>query len=906
MFSFASLLDRLEGLGDRLAVVEVHGDRSSTLTYRDLSLRARSLARGLIRSGVQPREPIGLLAPNGANWIAARLAIAASGATAVAIDDLSEGTTARSILQAIGAQRLFTVAKHLPDLEGIGTAFVIDEGDNRSGGVEAGIGHTAPWVHSWATLFDDGDAPLPVLPPDAPAMAVHTSGTTGHPKLFCLENAHVEPVVAAIAAFGLVSMDDRVLMPLPLHHAYPLIVGVLVPFAVGATVVLPEAASGPKIVDALSRGRVTAMVGVPRLYEALVDGMVVRAKARGPVAARLFSTLLGASVWAKRRLGVSLGRTLFPWVHGRLGPRLRLLVSAGAKLDPTIIWTLEGLGFTALSGYGLAETASAFTANVPGARRIGSEGRPLVAGSAVRIADADSQGTGEIQLRGPNVFRGYLDNPDANRTAFTEDGWFRTGDLGSVDADGFVTVSGRLKELIVLGGGKKVFPEDLEKRYGGSPFIREVAVLERNGALVALVLPDFAAIRASANNTVEDVVRVALASASKGLSSHERLSGFAIVRHSLPVTRLGKYQRFLLPTLYDEALAGGARAAPAALTDDDRALLASPAAATAWRVLEARYAGRGLAMDDDPQLDLGIDSLEWLSLGFELESALGIALAEQDFAEATQVRDLLRLVAAKAGAPASPDEDAARGRRLAENEATWLAPMTAAETAAGWVLHPLARLLARLLFRLRVQGLEHLPAEPPFVIIANHVSDLDPPLLAAALPLARLRRLYWAGDRGRLFGSGLQRTFARIVHLFPVDERAPRATLEMAGRVLARGQALGWFPESWRSPDGELQRFRSGIGRLLLAHPVPVVPAFIDGAFQAMPRERRWPRPHPVTISFGAPVMPADLLAASDAGPETADDAPTVETAAARIADRLRSAVAQVADAARRQPAAPG
>ena len=899
MFTLASLLDRLGRLGDRIAVLEVHGDRSSTWTYRDLSRRSRALARGLVREGVRPGERIGLFAPNGANWIVARLAIAASGAVAVAIDDLTGGGGARSIARASGVQSIFTVTRHLDGLKGIPKAFLIepDAAPNDSL-VEATM------VRSWASLFDESEARLPSLAGDAPAMLVHTSGTTGDPKLFCLANTNIEPVVGAIAELDLVGADDRLLMPLPLHHAYPFIVGVLVPLAVGATVVLPEAPSGPKIVDALGRGEATAMIGVPRLYEALVDGMEARAKAAGSVAAVLFSALLGTSIWAKRRIGLSLGQALFPQVHNRLGPHLRLLVSAGAKLDPVVIWKLEGLGFTTLSGYGLAETASAFTGNVPGARRIGSEGRPLVAGSLVRIADPDAKGTGEIQLRGPNVFAGYLDNPEATRAAFTEDGWFRTGDLGSVDADGFVTVSGRLNEIIVLGGGKKVFPEELEKRYGASPFIREMAVLERHGALVAVVLPDFAAIRASANSGVEDVVRVALASAAKNLASHERLSGFAIVRQPLPVNRLGKYQRFLLPKLYDDALAGGGRAAPVALTEDDRALLSSPTAAAAWRVLEGRYAGRGLAMDADPQLDLGIDSLEWLGLGLELEGALGIRLAEQDFADVSQVRDLLCLVEARARAPVSPDDEAAGRRRLAEDEAEWLAPTTAAETAAGAVLHPIARLLARLLFRLQVRGIELLPVEPPFVIIANHVSDLDPPLLAAGLPLARLRRLYWAGDRGRLFGSGVQRKFARIVHLFPVDERAPGATLEMAGRVLARGQSLVWFPESWRSPDGELQRFRSGIGRLLLAQPVPAVPAFIDGTFQAMPRERRWPRPHPVTITFGKPVMPATFLEAEGTLPQgTTGEPASIEAAASRIADRLRSEVAKVVDAARRQPA---
>ncbi len=453
-----------------------------------------------------------------------------------------------------------------------------------------------------------------------------------------------------------------------------------------------------------------------------------------------------------------------------------------------------------------------------------------------------------------------------------------------MDDDGYVYVSGRLKELIVLGGGKKVFPEELEKRYGASPFIREIAVLERRGALVALVVPDAAAIRSSANPSVEAVVRVALASAAQDLPSHERLSGFVVARQPLPRNQLGKYQRFLLPRLYDEALAGRGPRAAKPLSEDDRALLAGPKAAAAWRVLQARYAARGLSLDSDPQLDLGIDSLEWLNLGLELEGVLGIRMAEQDFAGVAEVRDLLRLVE-KAAAPDAAEVDVTA--MLAQDGAIWLAPTSAAERVAFVLLHGLNRALALLLFRLKVDGAEHLPATPPYLIVANHVSDLDPAMLAASLPMAKLRSLYWSGDRGRLFDGPVRRRICRVLHVFPVDERAPRATLAMAGRVLARGKTLAWFPKSWRSPDGRLQRFFPGVGRLLLEHPVLVVPTLIRGTFEAMPRDRSWPRPHPVSVTFGPPV---DREALQEAGEGEAADV--------RITDGLHRQVARLAEAA--------
>lgn len=867
------LLDGLRKRGDSPAVIEVRDSTLVVYSAADIAHRVESLASGLRATTDTPHQPIALWAPNAASWVVARLAIAAAGRIAVAIDDHAGADEAQAILESSGARQLLTVGAHLEDaaraVDGQVITYVMDAEPGDAG--------------SWSTLFAGRPDTAPLEPdPDSPAMLVYTSGTTGRPKAFALRNRHIDANVQAIGSFGLIGEGDRLLLPLPLHHVYPFVVGLLTPLSVGATVVLPEAPTGPKIVRALNLAGATTMIGVPRLYEAIVAGLQGQAHARGKLAGRLFEGLLAISVAARKHLDLRLGRVLFAPVHARLGQRLRLLVSAGAKLEPSYIWTLEGLGFTALSGYGLAETASAYTGNVPGAQRIGTEGRPLLPEGQMRIAEPDETGMGEIQLRGPSVFDGYIGDEEANRAAFTADGWFRTGDLGSIDPEGFVVVSGRLKELIVLGGGKNVFPEELESRYAADPAIQELAVLERQGALVALVLPDLEVIRKSANASVEDVVRVALAAAAKTLPSYQRLSGFALVRQPLPRTRLGKYQRFLLPKLYEEARAGRTQAARP-LSDEDRQMVERPAVAAAWQVLLDRYAGRGLSLDADPQLDLGIDSLEWLSLGMELESASGVPLDEQDFAEVTQVRDLLRLIEARAAAPADPTR-ASNAATLAEDEAHWLAPTSRAEDVAGHLLYRLNRLLARLFFKLQVEGLEQLPPRPPYVVVANHLSDLDPPMLAAALPLRTMRRLYWSGDRGRLFGNAMSRAFCRIAHIFPVDERAPGTTLAMAERALARGNALIWFPESWRSPDGELQRFLPGIGRLLTLHPVPAVPCFIRGTFEAMPRERRWPRPHPVSIVFGAPLDPAALAGSGTEG-----------TAESRITEALRMEVAKLA-----------
>jgi long-chain acyl-CoA synthetase len=595
----------------------------------------------------------------------------------------------------------------------------------------------------------------------------------------------------------------------------------------------------------------------------------------------LWRVLLQSANFVQRSSGLHVGRLLFAPVRRGIAPHLRVLVSGGSRLEKETEDRLEALGWTVLSGYGLAETSSLFTGNRPEARRSGSVGRPLADGK-VRIADPDDNGIGEIELHGSSITRGYLDNPEANHAAFTADGWYRTGDLGCVDRDGFLFVTGRAKELLVLGGGKKVAPEDLEPIYGSAPEIAEVAVLEDKGALVALVRPDRAKLHDRGATNLRDGIRVILAEQARDLPSWQRLSGFALTEQPLPRTRLGKYQRFLLPALYAEALAGGGQRAAHALTPEDMALLRDPTAEAVWALLRERYPEEALDPDIDLALDLNVDSFGWMEIAVALQDRLDIHLSETDIAGIRTIRELLRLAIERRGGvpPTAPHEEAA----MATDFDRWLAPTGAWLTTLALALYALNRLLMRGLFRLHIRGASKLPETGAFVITPNHVSDLDGLAIAAALPWSQFRRVYWAGDLLRMFSNPLNRLFCRAIHVFPVDANHPSAVLEAARRVLKAGGVQVWFPEAWRSPDGMLQRFLPGVGQLLLRSGAPAVPAYIEGAFEALPRDRRVPRVHQITVVFGHP-QSVDVLRVAGTG----------RTDEERIASALRQQVAALA-----------
>jgi long-chain acyl-CoA synthetase len=866
-WTLRTFIDELSGRGESTALAAVEGDHLSTLSYVALADRARALASGLVQIGVRPGEPVALLAPNGIDWVVARLGLAAAGAVAVALDDLATEVELKAWLAESGCRRVLTSADHVPVLQGIDPGLDL---------TVVGDHPAAAGTRRWTDLFASSEPTLPPLDPTTPAMLVYTSGTTGAAKSFFLTHANLAANLGALATSTLVGRDDRVLLPLPLHHVYPFVVGLLTPLSCGACVVFPERPTGPEILHALRAGEASIMVGVPRLYEAMISGLRERLRARGAVVRVGFNALLGFAMWMRRRFGINAGQRVFRTIRANIAPMLHLLVSGGARLRPETLWPLVGLGFDVRSGYGLAETASIFAGNVPGAERFESEGKPFK--GEVRIAEPDEQGIGEIQLRGPNVFAGYRDNPEANARAFTADGWFRTADVGWLDRDGFLFVAGRGGDVIVLGGGKKVDPEELERLYGASQQIREIAVLERGGALVALIVPDLGQVHGGSTIQMADAMRVALADRAAELPSYQRLAGFALTRQTLPRTRLGKFQRFRLPALYDAALAGEGRPAALAPTPADLELLRRTPARQLYDLLVKRYPDKPVGFDANLLLDLGIDSLEWVALSLAISEQLGLTLGEAELAGASTVRDLLNVAAGSAtGVPGreEPGPPDLAGR-------DWIAPVGWGLTTLGWIAYGVTWIVARLCFRLQTVGLSNLPAKGPYVIVANHTSYLDAPAVAAAIGYRRAKWLYWSGDAGILFSRRWLFPLMRAIHIFPVEDQAPSRALAYAEAVLKQNNALTWFPEGWRSPDGQLLRFLPGIGELLHRVNAPVVPVYIAGSFEAMPRGRRMPRPHPIRLFIGPAIAPAALSEAIPRG----------EGSAQQIADRLHDAVA--------------
>ena len=612
----------------------------------------------------------------------------------------------------------------------------------------------------------------------------------------------------------------------------------------------------------------TAIVGVPRLYSALYSGIESRVESSGWIARGLFNVFLAASGFVRTWLGLPVGKFLFRSLHKNFGENLRLLASGGAALDPELATKLEALGWRVAIGYGLTETSPLLTMNLPGKGGRDSVGKPFhdveirIDPSALEKEERiNRHQVGEIVARGPNIFAGYRNLEDKTKEVFTDDGWFRTGDMGYFDDDDRLRVLGRISTLIKPESGEKIQTEDVEAAYAEESAIREIGVLAEKGKLVALIAPK----QADRGDDAKDAVRAAVEAASKRLPSHQRISDYAITLDALPRTRLGKIQRHRLAERYEQAKEGGKKAPTAGpmsveeMSGEDRALLEDSVAESVWELLAKRYGDKRLTPDTSPQFDLGIDSLEWLNLTLEISESSGVELSEQAIARIETVRDLLREVT-EGGEGESVDPLEKPDEVLDEKQKQWLEPLGPVAAATARFLYAMNRVLMRLIFRLRAEGLEHLPQDRQWVLTPNHVSYLDPFAIAALLDWNQLRKTYWAGWTGIIFANPVMRFLSRLGKILPVEPmRAARSSLAFGATILKSEKNLVWFPEGGLSASGELQEFKAGIGMLLEHFPTSVIPVFVHGTREALPPGKFFPWPHAIRVVFGKPLDAREL-----------------------------------------------
>jgi long-chain acyl-CoA synthetase len=822
-----------------------------TITYRELANRVTNLASHLITSGVKKNDRIAVISENRPEWSAAYLAILSSGCIAVPLD------------AQLGPEEVKTL------LLDAGTGIALQS--NKTAGQLAGFAEHFRKSLGRDPLLIDFDSSeyreiekrpsresLPTCDQDDIASIIYTSGTTGNPKGVVLTHRNFCSDARALIDAGIVSHEDNVLGILPLHHTYAFMCTFIVPLFLGASITYPLSMKGPDMIAAIQEKGVSVVIGVPQLLSMIRNNIMARINALSKPLAFLLTNLIALSGTIRKRLGINLGRLIFRSAHRSFGNRFRFFASGGAKLDPAVMEGLEALGFTVLEGYGLTETSPVVTFNPVEKRKPGSAGKPLPSVS-IRIAHPSDVGEGEIELSGPMVMKGYYNKPSATAEVM-HDGWFRTGDIGRLDQDGYLFITGRSKEVIVLSSGKNIYPEDVEKMYLLSKLIKELCItgIEHQGiteSLHAVIVPDFEYAKQAAISNLYDAIKWEINALSGRLPSYMRIQGFTLQKDPLPRTPLGKLRRFMIK-------AGQPETEKQNISVAEEILFADGVGSKVLKaVRDMSKKDQEIRADDNLELDLGLDSLSKIELVVALETSLSLRLPEDFMSDIHTIRELVEKIRHSSGRPQTSGAEKTGWKEIISAEPVEQIMLEKPELMMlpSRVVYAVMKLLMKLLFRLETRGLENISSSGNFIITPNHASYLDGFVVVLSLPFSVFRNMYLLGISD-FFAGALKGWFAKRAHVIPIDSSAYlNRALQTSAYVLRHGRSLCVFPEGGRSPDNTLLEFKKGVGILAVEMGIPVVPVYIKGAFEALPREAVWPKFSKITVTFGTPLSAKEI-----------------------------------------------
>ena len=840
---------------NRIAMQLRVGQDYRRFTYKEVAQHVQGLATSFIEKGIHSGSRVALVSENRPEWVISYLSIVAAGGTAVPLDTQMTGQEVQALLaeseshMVVASARMMGLLGNRPPKTRVVTLDSV--ADTPDLGYEELI----------AQGLKESMPPVQIHPEDV-ASLLYTSGTTGKPKGVLLTHCNLLSDALAMRSSGLAGPDDNFLVMLPLHHSYPFMIACLVPLLLGSRMTFLQSLKGPDLLQCLQETRVTMLIGVPQVFT-MVRRAIFERLLKGSFLLRVVvMSLLMISGLIRQGTGLNLGRVLFNTVHQRIGGSLRLLCSGGAKLHPEVARDFSRLGFTILEGYGLTETSPVVTFNPLAKPKIASVGIPIP-GVKVRIVNPDYEGVGEVAVKGPNVMKGYDRNPEATAEAI-RDGWLHTGDLGYLDPEGYLFLTGRSKELIVTAGGKNIYPEELEAVYQASPAIAEICLFgaDHSGEGVegirAVILPAFDYLKAQKMFDMRQHLKDELTRIGLTLPPYKRITGVSLVKGPLPRTHLGKLQRHKVASAFETDLHYEEKKLE--LSEIDQAMLATETARKVIATLATLLAkAKPIRLEDHLDLDLGLDSLRRVELIASLEQQFG-PLPDTLATEVISVKDLIETVNTLVREP---------HERTATRIQSWHDLIEAppplelttrlfrTPTIVQRVIETVARvtlwLMCRLVFRLAVTGLEHLPRQGPFLLAPNHVSHVDPFVVLISVPRTVFDQLFTLGWEP-YFRGWLGKGIAQIGHVIPVGTDTSLMTvIQTAATVLRQGRDLLIFPEGERSIDGRLLPFRKGIGILACELAVPVVPAWIEGTYQVLPVGGRWPRRHPVAMHFGMP-----------------------------------------------------
>ena len=828
--SYDHLVDMLDEIAERYehlpALMRTHEDGFTRVSYKELRSRAHAVALKLQQAGVQVGDRVYLSGANHPDWSICYFGILVAGAVAVPLDvaltpvqAITIDTSAQATVGIFDSVAMDAFGREL-SVEPLDLHFMAEE---------------TPGAEQKTTRIEIDESTL--------ASVLYTSGTTGVPKGVMLSHGNFTSMLASLGKLFSVSSEDRLLSVLPLHHTFEFSCGLLMPLSLGASIIYLDEVTGEQLSHGLQAGQVTAMVGVPALWQLLERRIKGQIQDQGT----LFEALIDAMLELNRRLGrtakLDLGRLLFAPIHGRLGGNIKFLISGGAALPPDTQKFFSGLGLHLTEGYGLTEAAPVLTVSTGGPGvKAGTVGN-TVPGVEIKVINKDDNGVGEVLARGENVMQGYFNNSNATESALDNDGWLHTGDMGRLDHKKRLFLVGRAKEVVVTSSGENIYLDDAEHTLGTIRLIKEFTLVgianPRGGERLGLLAVVDSECDEAKKLNRDDLMGEALDAIKKKvgkLVAFQRPAVIHIVAADLPRTRTRKVQRKSSAEILQKII-------------DATPTRAEAKKGTSGAINKAISIVAGVSidkvsLDTNLQGDLGFDSLMAVELAAALSNLPKIGSPDpDDVAKCETVADIVKLV----GQPETEKENNTQEKKKIPEP--FAVPM---KQALGWA----QRTLYGTGLHTEVIGRDNIPQNRQLIVVSNHCSHLDMGLVKYALgPYGHKLVALAAKDYFFEGNPWAVAYFEQLTNLKPIDRRRGySASLQQAKDIVDKGHIVLLFPEGTRRQDGILTDFKPLMGQLSLETMVDVLPMHLGGTFEAMPKGAVVPQKRDLKVRIGAPI----------------------------------------------------
>ncbi len=572
--SIRDIVDRFEDEKLSLTALQMKTDDGyKKYSYGEMRNEIRALSNALIRMGIKKGEPIGIISENRPEWVLTYIAVTYIGAVIAPFDTLLKQNELSEIISTSGVKLIFSSSIHLekvvlsetksPRLKQI---ILFDYDTALHGEYDTENFMDSKFINFYSLvsfgkkLISEGYLyykKTEVLPQDLAAL-LFTSGTTEQPKGVMLSHNNLISNADGLNMATVLGPGDNWIIVLPYHHAYPTILGVILPILTYATITTVPTLRPNILIQTMRETGATCIPAVPLLIEKIYKSIFTGAREKGLTVYMIFKILFGISRFFYKIFHVKIGPFLFKSVREQLGVvNLKFFISGGGPISKKIIDGMETLGLTLMQGYGLTECSPVVSSTVPEHNRAGTVGLPIC-NVEVKIASPDRNGDGELLTRGPHLMLGYFNNPEMTSAVIDSDGYFHTGDIARMDKNGFITIHGRVKNIIVTKGGKNIYPEEIENHLLESQYISEVVVVPKSEGKsgeypYAYIYPNFDAItmlekelqKKLENSDVRDLIGREIKEKTSTIADYKKVRGFEILANELPMTSASKVKRYM-------------------------------------------------------------------------------------------------------------------------------------------------------------------------------------------------------------------------------------------------------------------------------------------------------------------------------------------------------------------------